>query len=45
SMMYEGTAFLFIIGLLFILPIYNLKPTIVIESEISGKGSAIQNES
>ncbi|BCC06191.1 MULTISPECIES: MFS transporter [Bacillus cereus group] len=45
SMMYEGTAFLFIIGLLFILPIYNLKPTIAIESEISGKGSAIQNES
>ncbi|MRU19491.1 MFS transporter [Bacillus anthracis] len=45
SMMYEGTAFLFIIGLLFILPIYNLKPTIVIESEISGKGSEIQNES
>lgn len=45
SMMYEGTAFLFIIGLLFILPIYNLKPTIAIESEMNGKGSAIQNES
>ncbi|MED2761233.1 MFS transporter [Bacillus thuringiensis] len=45
SMMYEGTALLFIIGLLFILPIYNLKPVIVVESEISGKGSAVQNES
>lgn len=45
SMMYEGTALLFIIGLLFILPIYNLKPVIAVESEISGKGSAIQNES
>lgn len=45
SMMYEGTALLFIIGLLFILPIYNLKPVIAVESEISGKGSAVQNES
>ena len=45
STMYEGTALLFIIGLLFILPIYNLKPVIAVESEISGKGSAIQNES
>lgn len=45
SMMYEGTALLFIIGLLFILPIYNLKPVIAIESEMSGKGSAVQNES
>ncbi|HDR6675474.1 TPA: MFS transporter, partial [Bacillus thuringiensis] len=26
-------------------PIYNLKPVIAVESEISGKGSAIQNES
>ncbi|PTN41556.1 MFS transporter, partial [Bacillus thuringiensis] len=25
--------------------IYNLKPVIAVESEISGKGSAIQNES
>ncbi|HDR6396740.1 TPA: MFS transporter, partial [Bacillus thuringiensis] len=24
---------------------YNLKPVIAVESEISGKGSAIQNES
>jgi len=45
SMMYEGTALLFIIGLLFILPIYNLKPVIAVESQISGKGSAVQNES
>ncbi|MGR4029961.1 MFS transporter, partial [Bacillus sp. ZZQ-131] len=27
------------------IPIYNLKPVIAIESEISGKGSAVQNES
>ncbi len=45
SMMYEGTALLFIIGLLFILPIYNLKPVIAVESEINGKGSAVQHES
>ncbi len=45
STMYEGTALLFIIGLLFILPIYNLKPVIAIENEISDKGSVIQNES
>lgn len=45
STMYEGTALLFIIGLLFILPIYNLKPVIVIESEMNRKGSAVQHES
>ncbi|PDZ16743.1 MFS transporter [Bacillus anthracis] len=45
SMMYEGTALLFIIGLLFILPIYNLKPVIAVESEINGKGSSVQHES
>jgi len=45
STMYEGTALLFIIGLLFILPIYNLKPVIAIENEISDKGSAVQHES
>lgn len=45
SMMYEGTALLFIIGLFFILPIYNLKPVIAVESEINGKGSAVQHES
>ncbi|MBM6649387.1 MFS transporter [Bacillus sp. RIT 809] len=45
STMYEGTALLFIIGLLFILPIYNLKPVIVVESEMNGKGSAVQHES
>ncbi len=45
STMYEGTALLFIIGLLFILPIYNLKPVIALESEINGKGSAVQHES
>ncbi|MES5893934.1 MFS transporter [Bacillus cereus group sp. RP43] len=45
SMMYEGTALLFIIGLLFILPIYNLKPVIAVESEMNGKGSAVQHES
>ncbi|OOR16369.1 MULTISPECIES: MFS transporter [Bacillus cereus group] len=45
STMYEGTALLFIIGLLFILPIYNLKPVIVAESEMNGKGSAVQHES
>lgn len=45
STMYEGTALLFIIGLLFILPIYNLKPVIAVESEINGKGSAVQHES
>ncbi|EPY7702595.1 MULTISPECIES: MFS transporter [Bacillus cereus group] len=45
SMMYEGTAFLFIIGLLFILPIYNLKPVIAVESEMNRKGSAVQHES
>lgn len=45
SMMYEGTALLFIIGLLFILPIYNLKPVIAVESEINSKGSAVQHES
>ncbi|MDT3497776.1 MFS transporter [Bacillus toyonensis] len=45
SMMYEGTALLFVIGLLFILPIYNLKPVIAVESEMNGKGSAVQNES
>ncbi|KAB2383178.1 MFS transporter [Bacillus toyonensis] len=41
SMMYEGTALLFVIGLLFILPIYNLKPVIAVESEMNGKGSAV----
>ncbi len=45
STMYEGTALLFIIGLLFILPIYNLKPVIAIESEMNRKGSAVQHES
>ncbi|AIY73499.1 TPA: MFS transporter [Bacillus tropicus] len=45
SMMYEGTALLFIIGLLFILPIYNLKPVIAVESEMNSKGSAVQHES
>ncbi|PGB02833.1 MFS transporter [Bacillus toyonensis] len=45
SMMYEGTALLFVIGLLFILPIYNLKPVIAVESEMNGKGSAVQHES
>ncbi|KAA0766490.1 MFS transporter [Bacillus sp. SH5-2] len=45
STMYEGTALLFIIGLLFILPIYNLKPVIAVESEMNGKGSAMQHES
>ncbi|MCC2338937.1 MFS transporter [Bacillus tropicus] len=44
SMMYEGTALLFIIGLLFILPIYNLKPVIAVESEMNSKGSAVQHE-
>ncbi|MED0981024.1 MFS transporter [Bacillus paramycoides] len=43
--MYEGTALLFVIGLLFILPIYNLKPVIEVESEMNGKGSAVQHES
>ncbi|EJQ13854.1 MFS transporter [Bacillus cereus] len=43
--MYEGTALLFIIGLLFILPIYNLKPVVAVESEMNGKGSAVQHES
>ena len=43
--MYEGTALLFVIGLLFILPIYNLKPVIAVESEMNGKGSAVQHES
>ncbi|PGO23467.1 MFS transporter [Bacillus cereus] len=43
--MYEGTALLFIIGLLFILPIYNLKPVIAVESEMNSKGSAVQHES
>ena len=43
--MYEGTALLFLIGLLFILPIYNLKPTIAVESEMNRKGSAVQHES
>ncbi|GIX56235.1 MFS transporter [Bacillus paranthracis] len=45
STMYEGTALLFIIGLLFILPIYNLKPVIAIESEMNRKESAVQHES
>ncbi|PFO65411.1 MFS transporter [Bacillus cereus] len=45
STMYEGTALLFIIGLLCILPIYNLKPVITVESEINDKGSAAQHES
>ncbi|MEI2316516.1 MFS transporter [Bacillus paramobilis] len=45
STMYEGTALLFIIGLLFILPIYNLKPVIAVESEMNSKGSAVQHES
>ncbi|MGG0290743.1 MFS transporter [Bacillus pacificus] len=45
STMYEGTALLFIIGLLFILPIYNLKPVIAVESEMDRKGSAVQHES
>lgn len=45
STMYEGTALLFIIGLLFILPIYNLKPVIAVESEMNRKGSAVQHES
>lgn len=45
SMMYEGTALLFVIGLLFILPIYNLKPVIAVESEMNSKGSAVQHES
>lgn len=44
STRYEGTALLFIIGLLFILPIYNLKPVIAVESEMNGKGS-MQHES
>ncbi|HFJ9287767.1 TPA: MFS transporter, partial [Bacillus toyonensis] len=35
----------FVIGLLFILPIYNLKPVIAVESEMNGKGSAVQHES
>ncbi|PFM60421.1 MFS transporter [Bacillus cereus] len=43
--MYEGTALLFVMGLLFILPIYNLKPVIEVESEMNGKGSAVQHES
>ncbi|MFS8352178.1 MFS transporter [Bacillus nitratireducens] len=43
--MYEGTALLFIIGLLFILPIYNLKPVVAVESEMNSKGSAVQHES
>lgn len=41
SMMYEGMVLFFIIGLLFILFIYNLKLVIVVESEISGKGSVV----
>ncbi|MBC6973345.1 MFS transporter [Bacillus sp. Xin] len=41
STMYEGTALLFIIGSLFILPIYNLKPII----ETSNEGGAVQHES
>lgn len=45
STMYEGTALLFIIGLLFILPIYNLKPVIAVESEMNRKGSAVEHES
>ncbi|EOP73535.1 macrolide-efflux protein [Bacillus cereus VDM006] len=41
STMYEGTALLFIIGLLFILPIYNLKPVVGTLNE----GGAVQHES
>ncbi|PFR25074.1 MFS transporter [Bacillus cereus] len=41
STMYEGTAVLFIIGSLFILPIYNLKPIV----ETSNEGGAVQHES
>lgn len=41
STMYEGTALLFIIGSLFILPIYNLKPVV----GTSNEGGAVQHES
>ncbi|MBY0599463.1 MFS transporter [Bacillus bingmayongensis] len=41
STMYEGTALLFIIGVLFILPIYNLKPVI----GTSNEEGAVQHES
>ncbi|MDM5155127.1 MFS transporter [Bacillus sp. DX1.1] len=41
STMYEGTALLFIIGLLFILPIYNLKPV----AAASNERGTIQHES
>ncbi|MFJ8353764.1 MFS transporter [Bacillus paramycoides] len=37
STMYEGTALLFIIGLLFILPIYNLKPIITASKDKNGE--------
>ncbi|KEK22807.1 MFS transporter [Bacillus gaemokensis] len=45
SMMYEGTALLFIIGLLFILPIYNLKPVVATSNDINNEEGAIQHES
>ncbi|MBJ8029044.1 MFS transporter [Bacillus cereus group sp. N21] len=41
STMYEGTALLFIIGSLFILPIYNLKPVV----GTSNEEGAVQHES
>lgn len=45
STMYEGTALLFIVGLLVILPIYNLKPVATTENKINTDGSAVQHES
>ncbi|MFJ8526609.1 MFS transporter [Bacillus sp. NPDC094106] len=45
STMYESTALLFIVGLLVILPIYNLKPVATTENKINTDGSAVQHES
>lgn len=45
STMYGGTALLFIIGALFILPIYKLRPVVETSSEINNEGAAVQNES
>ncbi|PFK31194.1 MFS transporter [Bacillus cereus] len=45
STMYEGTALLFIVGALFILPIYKLKPIVETSNEINSEGGAVQHES
>ncbi|EOW9527269.1 MFS transporter [Bacillus cytotoxicus] len=45
SILYEGTAVLFIIGLFVILPIYHLKPAVRAENQPAKDGSAIQQES